>query len=178
MLIISPTHPFVSPYWLFLDLWNSTGLQMSWLFGVDPERRAQFLRSIQLLTSVYCQSITTLILEQARILPVSEFTQLFNDLRIQSWTTPQLPAVPIGYQTLYTTPCPAPSQPPAPEPALGPSQPCEEYKSHLGYSNYNKEYKLSVEFLTHRWSYTPMQLQGGGGVPLPSLPLLIIRQLY
>ena len=49
MLIIYPTHPFVSSCGILLDLWGSTGIKMLELFGIDPERSAQFLWSTHLI---------------------------------------------------------------------------------------------------------------------------------
>ena len=84
MLILSPIQPFVCYCGLFLDLLNSTGIQMSELIGIEPARPDQFLRSIQLLTSVYWQYTTTPRPEQERILPAPDFTQLLNVLNFQS----------------------------------------------------------------------------------------------
>ena len=121
MFLLFPNHPFVSSYRLFLGLCNSTGIQMLELSGIDPARPAQFLKSIQLLTSVYWQSITALSPAQARILPAPDFTQLFNDFCVQSCNAPQLTGVPMRTQTPSTALWPAPSQPPASGPAPGPS---------------------------------------------------------
>ena len=115
MFLLFPNHPFVSSYRLFLGLCNSTGIQMLELSGIDPARPAQFLKSIQLLTSVYWQSITALSPAQARILPAPDFTQLFNDFCVQSCNAPQLTGVPMRTQTPSTALWPAPSQPPASE---------------------------------------------------------------
>ena len=121
MIIIYRAHPFVSTYGLFLDMWNSTGIHMSELFGIYPVQPAHFLRSIQLLTSVYWKYITTLSPAQALILLGPDFTQLINAFRIQYWTIPQLPGSPMGAHTTSTAPWPAPSYPPAPGTSLGPS---------------------------------------------------------
>lgn len=92
-VILNPTHPFVVGYSLFLEVWNSAGVQLSLaeLFTTNSARPAQFLRSVQLLCAVYWQSIAMLPVAQARIYPAPDFVALLNSFRVQSWVPPSLP---------------------------------------------------------------------------------------
>jgi len=54
---------------------------------------AQFLRSIQLRTAVYWQSINALNAMEARILPPPDFAEPLSSVRIQSWIPPLMPTV-------------------------------------------------------------------------------------
>ena len=57
VLLLQPTHPYTAAYTCFLNLWNSVSIQQAELFATDPRTPAQFLRSIQLRTTVYWQFI-------------------------------------------------------------------------------------------------------------------------
>ena len=92
-VVLNPTHPFVVSYTLFLEVWNSAGVQLSLaeLFSANSAKPAQFLRSVQLLTAVYWQSLAMLPIPQARIYPAPDFVALLNSFRVQSWVPPLLP---------------------------------------------------------------------------------------
>lgn len=92
-VVLNPTHPFVVSYSLFLEVWNLVGVKLSLaeLFSAISAKPAQFLRSGQLLTAVYWQSIAMLPLPQAWIYPAPDFVALLKSFRVQSWVPPLLP---------------------------------------------------------------------------------------
>jgi len=85
---------------------------------------AQFLRSIQLRSAVYWQSVNALNAMEARVLPPPDFAELLNSVRIQSWIPPLLPGAPLGSAysgTPTVAPNLAPALGPAPVPAPAPA---------------------------------------------------------
>ena len=91
LLLLKATHPYTAAYTLFLTIWNSISIQIAELFATDARKPAQFLRSIQLLTAVYWQSINATSAMEARVLPPPNFVELLTSLRVQSWIPPALP---------------------------------------------------------------------------------------
>jgi len=128
VLLLKPTHPYVAAYSVFLNLWNSISVQLAELFATDPRKPAQFLRSIQLRTAVYWQSLNALSPMEARMLPPPNFAELLNSLRIQSWIAPVLPGAPLvnpynGASPGIPAPAPASGPASAPAPAPAPTPP-------------------------------------------------------
>ena len=122
VLLLKPTHPYVAAYSVFLNLWNSISVQLAELFATDPRKPAQFLRSIQLRTAVYWQSLNALSPMEARMLPPPNFAELLNSLRVQSWIAPVLPGAPTVNPYNGVTPG-TPGHAPAPGPAPAPAPP-------------------------------------------------------
>ena len=140
-LLLRPTHPIRAAYQTLINTWNGLALQLSERFNSNPAMPAQFLRSMQLRTSVYWQSISRLSLNDARLLPAPNYVDLLNSLLIQTWTAPIIPGyVPslppvsggasggaslqpaVGGLPLAASPVPAPAPTPAPAPAPAPAE--------------------------------------------------------
>jgi len=116
VLLLKPTHPYAAAYSIFLNIWKSISVQLAELFATKPSMPAQFLRSIQLCTAVYWQSVNALNAMEARVLPPPDFAELLSSVRIQSWIPPLLPGAPLA--SAYSgTPTVAPN----PSPSLGPA---------------------------------------------------------
>jgi len=106
----------------FLNTWNSISVQLAERFATDPRTPAQFLRSIQLLTAVYWDSINASSAMGEFLLPPPNFVELLTSLGVHSWVPPILP----GAQFImpHSTPpplgpalAPAPTSSPASDPA-------------------------------------------------------------
>jgi len=117
VLLLKPTHPYAAAYSIFLNIWKSISMQLAELFATKPSMPAQFLRSIQLHTAVYWQSINALNDMGARVLPPPDFAELLSSVRIKSWIPPLLPVAPLAsayHGTTTVAPNPAPSLGPTP----------------------------------------------------------------
>jgi len=128
VLVLKPTHPYAAAYSIFLNIWKAISVQLAELFATKLSMPAQFLRSIQLRTAVYWQSVNALNAMEARVLPPPDFAELLSFVRIQSGIPPLLPGAPLasaysGTPTVAPTPAPSvgPAPAAAPPPALAPA---------------------------------------------------------
>ena len=90
-LILRPSHPIRAAYQLFINRWGTMTLQLAERFNSTPAMAAKFLRSLQLRTSVYWQSISSLTLNHAMMHPAPNYIELLNSLLIQTWVSPMIP---------------------------------------------------------------------------------------
>jgi len=120
VVLLKATHPYMLAYTMFLNLRNSISVQLGETFGNDRNKPAQFLRSVQLLTSVYWQSIDSLNAMEALVHPSPDFLHLLNTLRVQAWIPPVLPGAPFIMPS-RTPPPVGPAPAPAPAPAHAPA---------------------------------------------------------
>ncbi len=90
-LILRPSHPIRAAYQLFINRWGTMTLQLAERFNSTPAMAAKFLRSLQLRTSVYWQSICGLTLNHAMMHPAPNYIELLNSLLIQTWVPPMIP---------------------------------------------------------------------------------------
>ena len=138
-LLLRPAHPLRTSYQTFINTWNGLSLQLAERFNTNPAMPAQFLRSVQLRTSVYWQAISSLTLNEAKLYPAPNYVNLINSLLIQTWVAPTIPGyVPIvpregprpviqgdtgvGSPTPAAPPTPSGGGGPAPAPAPAPAQ--------------------------------------------------------
>jgi len=91
VLLLKATHPYTAVFTRFLNMWNSISVQLAERFATDPRKPAQFLRSIQLLTAVYWESINAMSAMETLVLPPPNFGELLTSLRVHSWVLPVLP---------------------------------------------------------------------------------------
>ena len=120
-MLVRASHPLCAAYQLFVNKWNGITLQLSERFNATPAMPAQFLRSVQLRTSVYWQTISSLTLNEARLHPAPNYVELLNSLLIQTWVAPTIPGyVPtIQVREVPTPTSPAVQEGPAPRGAGG-----------------------------------------------------------
>ena len=110
-LLLRPTHPIRAAYQLFVSTWNSLTLQLAERFNSNPAMSAQFLRSLQLRTSVYWQSISSLTLNTAMLYPAPNYVELLNSLLIQTWVAPTIPGYVPSITPAVEPAAPAPTGP-------------------------------------------------------------------
>ena len=94
-LVLNSTHPLNVSFYNLIASWSSLTLQLSERFNLHPAMPAQFLRTIQLHTSVYWQNVSMLTVNQARLTPAPDFTSILNSLLLQAWVAPSVPAIVI-----------------------------------------------------------------------------------
>ena len=90
-LILRPSHPLRAAYQRFIHQWGSMTLQLAEQFNSIPAMASKFLRSLQLRTSIYWQSVTSLPFNQALMHPAPNYVELLNKLLIQDWVPPAVP---------------------------------------------------------------------------------------
>ena len=122
-LLLRTAHPLRAAYQTFINTWNGLSLQLAERFNTNPAMPAQFLRSVQLRTSVYWQAISGMNLNEAKLYPAPNYVSLLNSLLIQTWVAPTIPGyVPIvPRDSLRHHPGINQGTPGAPTPALTPA---------------------------------------------------------
>ena len=116
-VLVHPSHPLNVAYDAFHKSCSSITIHLSELFKLSAPMAAQFLCSVQLRLGVYFQSIDTMNLAEARLIPPPSLVELLVSIRVQSWVPPIMPQVP----TLPIDPVPPPTVPAAP--SAGPPRP-------------------------------------------------------
>ena len=85
ILVLNSARTLSTDFQVFISTWNGLSIQLSEQFNSNTTMSAQFLRSLQLRTSVYWQSISTLTLNEARIFQVMDFVEFLTYFLIQTW---------------------------------------------------------------------------------------------
>lgn len=166
LLILPLLHPYLASLNRFFAEWNRIGPGLAEQFaqdGVCSPLPAQFLRSFQLMQTVYWEAINgAASTADARNIDAPDFTRLLHRFRIGDWIPPSIPGLttrqlreniqvlapraPIICDPPAPAPAPAPTPAPAPSPAPAPAAPARRTMNNGSRSDEMKEMMQGREF--------------------------------